>query len=50
MALNAKVPIFDTVAEAVGSKSLPVWAEQCNKVNPTCEADWRATIGVLLGK
>jgi TRAP-type C4-dicarboxylate transport system substrate-binding protein len=33
------------VAAAVKSSSFPVWAKQCNAVNPTCEADWMATIG-----
>lgn len=37
------------VAEAVGKKSLPVWAEQCNKVFPGCEAAWRKTVGAKLG-
>lgn len=34
-----------TVAAAVKTSSLPVWAEQCNAVNPSCEADWMATVG-----
>jgi len=38
-----------TVAEAVGSKSLPVWAEQCNAAYPECEAKWRETVGSQLG-
>ncbi len=37
-----------TVSAAVRSKSLPVWAKQCNAVNARCEADWLATIGKQL--
>ena len=48
-----EVPVSEAdvsmVAEAVGKTSLPVWAEQCNKVNPSCEADWRAQIGPNVG-
>ncbi len=47
------VPVSDadlaTVKKALTAKSLPVWAEQCNAVNPGCEAAWKATIGVALG-
>lgn len=49
----AVVPVTDedlaSVAAAVKEKSFPVWAEQCNAVNPDCEADWRAAIGKKLG-
>lgn len=49
----AVVPVSDEdlamVAAAVKEKSFPVWAKQCNAVNPDCEADWRATIGKDLG-
>ncbi len=48
-----EVPVLDSdiavVAKAVGEKSLPVWAEQCNAMSPNCEAEWRATIGKNLG-
>ncbi len=40
---------LDLVTNALTETSLPVWAEQCNAVNPTCEADWRASIGSKLG-
>lgn len=40
---------LDLVKNALTETSLPVWAEQCNAVNPTCEADWRAQIGTQLG-
>ncbi|UTW12300.1 TRAP transporter substrate-binding protein [Marinobacterium rhizophilum] len=36
------------VKEALTAKSLPVWAEQCNAVNPSCESDWNATVGAQL--
>lgn len=48
-----EVPVTEadlaTVKQALTDSSLPVWAEQCNAVNPTCEADWRATVGMALG-
>ncbi|MBS0246618.1 MAG: TRAP transporter substrate-binding protein [Proteobacteria bacterium] len=37
------------VKEALTSKSLPVWFKQCNATNPSCEADWKATVGAALG-
>jgi hypothetical protein len=37
-----------TVKNALNERSLPVWARQCNAVNPTCEADWKATVGAGL--
>ena len=37
-----------TVKNALTERSLPVWARQCNAVNPTCEADWKATVGAGL--
>jgi TRAP-type C4-dicarboxylate transport system substrate-binding protein len=47
------VPVSDadlaTVKQALTAKSLPVWAAQCNAVNPNCEAAWKATIGAALG-
>lgn len=47
------VPVSDAdlamVASAVKEKSVPVWAEQCNAVNETCEVDWMATVGQSLG-
>jgi TRAP-type C4-dicarboxylate transport system substrate-binding protein len=49
----AAVPVTEpdlaTVKAALTERSLPVWAKQCNAVNPTCEADWKATIGAALG-
>ncbi len=38
-----------TVKKALSEKSLPVWAAQCNAVHPTCEAEWKATVGKRLG-
>jgi len=37
-----------TVKNALKERSLPVWSRMCNAVNPTCEADWNATIGAGL--
>lgn len=37
-----------TVKNALNERSLPVWAKQCNAVNPSCEADWKKTIGAGL--
>lgn len=49
----AAVPVSEadlkTVANAVGEKSLPVWAKQCNATYPECEAKWRQTVGAKLG-
>lgn len=49
----AMVPVtqadLDLVTNALTETSLPVWAEQCNAVNPTCEADWRQHVGAQLG-
>ncbi|MEZ5904846.1 MAG: TRAP transporter substrate-binding protein [Geminicoccaceae bacterium] len=48
-----EAPVSDadlaTVAAAVGEVSLPIWAEQCNAVNPGCEAAWREAVGTKLG-
>jgi TRAP-type C4-dicarboxylate transport system substrate-binding protein len=33
------------VKNALNERSLPTWTKQCNNVNPTCQADWNATIG-----
>lgn len=40
---------LDAVKRALVETSLPTWTAQCNAVNPTCEADWRATVGAALG-
>lgn len=48
-ALSVSDEDLATVKSALTEKSLPVWAAQCNAVDPTCEADWRATIGAELG-
>lgn len=34
-----------TVAAAVNATSLPVWAEQCNRIAADCEQSWQATVG-----
>jgi TRAP-type C4-dicarboxylate transport system substrate-binding protein len=38
-----------TLKEAVAAISVPTWAEICDKSNPTCSADWKATAGKALG-
>ena len=48
-ALSVSEGDLTTVKAALSERSLPVWAKQCNAVNPTCEADWKATIGAALG-
>ncbi len=40
---------LDAVKQALVETSLPGWSAQCNKVNPSCEADWMATVGAQLG-
>ena len=47
------VPVSDadvaTVQNAVKDLSFPTWAEVCDKTNPTCSADWKATVGARFG-
>jgi hypothetical protein len=48
----ASVPVTDAdlavVKKALTETSVPIWAKQCNAVNPTCEADWQASVGAGL--
>ena len=48
-----KVPVSDAdislVEKAVKELSFPAWPELCDKTNPTCSADWKATVGARLG-
>lgn len=48
-----EVPVTESdlelVKQALTETSLPVWAAQCNAVNPGCEEKWRATVGQELG-
>lgn len=37
------------LSEALVKTSLPAWTQQCNAVNPDCEADWMSSIGKRLG-
>jgi TRAP-type C4-dicarboxylate transport system substrate-binding protein len=37
------------VSEAVGSVSLPLWAEACDKVQANCSATWKHSIGPIAG-
>ena len=47
------VPVSDadiaTVQNAVKDLSFPTWAEVCDKKDPTCSADWKATVGARFG-
>ena len=40
---------IDLVRSAVTKVSLPVWAEVCDKSNPTCSKQWQATVAPVLG-
>lgn len=40
---------LEAVSRALVGSSLPAWTELCNAVNPSCEADWMATVGAELG-
>ncbi|AXS42708.1 TRAP transporter substrate-binding protein [Breoghania sp. L-A4] len=48
-----EVPISEgdlaLVQNAVKELSYPSWAETCDKTNPSCSADWKATVGKRLG-
>ncbi len=37
------------VGNAVAEVSFPAWAEICDKSNPACSADWKATVGKRVG-
>ncbi|MDQ6680028.1 MAG: TRAP transporter substrate-binding protein [Pseudomonadota bacterium] len=39
----------DLIRSAVGKVSFPIWAEVCDKSNPTCSQRWKATVGPILG-
>lgn len=38
-----------TLTEAVARISLPTWAEICDKSNKSCSANWKASVGKVLG-
>lgn len=40
---------LDIVGNAVAEVSYPAWAEICDKSNPTCSADWKASVGKRVG-
>ncbi len=40
---------LETVKSALVETSLPIWAEQCNRVNDGCEQAWLDTVGQALG-
>ncbi|MBR0566831.1 TRAP transporter substrate-binding protein [Azoarcus sp. L1K30] len=37
------------VKKAVGAISVPNWAAVCDQANPTCSADWKRTVGPVVG-
>lgn len=39
----------DLVRTAVSKVSLPVWAEVCDKANPDCSKNWKATVAPVIG-
>ena len=39
----------ELIRSAVTKVSLPVWAEVCDKSNPSCSQKWKATVGPILG-
>ena len=40
---------LELVRSAVTKVSLPVWAEVCDKSNPDCSRQWKATVAPVLG-
>ncbi|MGL4496473.1 MAG: TRAP transporter substrate-binding protein, partial [Beijerinckiaceae bacterium] len=40
---------IEIVKNAVKEISLPAWADACDKVNPTCSATWKKTVGPIIG-
>ena len=39
----------ELIRSAVAKVSLPVWAEMCDKTNPGCSQQWKATVGPIVG-
>jgi len=48
-----EVPVSETdlktVESAVKDVSFPIWAKLCDKSNNSCSADWKRTVGALIG-
>ncbi|MDO6388384.1 TRAP transporter substrate-binding protein [Uliginosibacterium sp. 31-12] len=40
---------IDVVRDAVREVSLPTWTETCEKTAPGCTADWKKTVGPVVG-
>lgn len=40
---------LEIVRSAVREISLPVWSENCDKVNPGCSARWKKAVGPIIG-
>lgn len=47
--VDVKPEDVEFVKAAVREISFPAWAEACDKVNPTCSADWKAKVGPIIG-
>jgi hypothetical protein len=37
------------VRDAMRDVSLPTWAEACEKTAPGCTAEWKKTVGAVVG-
>jgi TRAP-type transport system periplasmic protein len=40
---------LDIIRKSVQTVSYPVWAEVCDKSNPSCSATWKKTVGPAIG-
>jgi TRAP-type transport system periplasmic protein len=40
---------LDIIRKSVQTVSYPVWAEVCDKSNPTCSSTWKKTVGPAIG-
>jgi TRAP-type C4-dicarboxylate transport system substrate-binding protein len=40
---------IELVRKAMRDSSLPNWAEQCDRIDPACSANWRKTVGPIVG-
>jgi len=40
---------LDIIRKSVQTVSYPVWAEVCDKSNPSCSATWKRTVGPAIG-
>jgi TRAP-type transport system periplasmic protein len=47
--VSVKPSDLQLVKDALAEISLPAWSEICDKLNPTCTADWKSTVGAKVG-